>query len=113
VSIPDFLHPFARPASEDFTTIVRGEGAAVWDAEGNRYVDALASLWFGGVGHGRRSIADAIGRQAETLASFHAFERFTNEPAERLCAELVAIAPMEGARVFLTSSGSEAVDSAM
>ena len=115
MTVPDFLHPFARPGAqrEDFTTIVRGEGAVVWDAEGNRYVDALASLWFCGVGHGRRTIAEAIGRQAGTLAAFHAFERFTNEPAERLCGELAAIAPMDGARVFLTSSGSEAVDSAM
>ena len=108
-----FLHPFARPAAEDFTTIVRGDGAAVWDADGNRYVDALASLWFCGVGHGRRSIAEAIGRQAATLAAFHTFERFTNEPAEALAAELVSIAPMADARVFFTSSGSEAIDSAM
>jgi adenosylmethionine-8-amino-7-oxononanoate aminotransferase len=108
-----FLHPFARPASEDFTTIVRGSGAAVWDAAGNRYVDALASLWFCGVGHGRASVAEAIGRQAGTLAAFHTFERFTNEPAEQLAEVLVGLAPMAGARVFFTSSGSEAVDSAM
>jgi len=108
-----FLHPFARPASTDFTTVVRGEGAAVFDADGKRYVDALASLWFCGVGHGRASIADAIAAQARTLAAFHTFERFTNEPAEALCAALAQLAPMPDARVFLTSSGSEAVDSAM
>lgn len=108
-----FLHAFARPASTDFTTIVRGEGAAVWDADGNRYVDALAALWFCGVGHGRASIADAIGRQAGTLAAFHTFERFTNEPAEQLAARLTSLAPMADARVFLTSSGSESVDAAM
>jgi adenosylmethionine-8-amino-7-oxononanoate aminotransferase len=113
VTVPRFLHPFARPASSDFTTIVRGEGAAVWDRDGNRYVDALASLWFCNVGHGRRSIADAIGEQAATLAAYHAFERFTNEPAERLTELLSSIAPMPEARVFLTTSGSEAVDSAM
>jgi putrescine aminotransferase len=110
-----FLHPFARPAArrDEFTTIVRGEGAAVWDADGNRYVDALASLWFCGVGHGRAEVADAISHQARTLAAFHTFERYTNEPAERLAAELVALAPMADARVFFTSSGSEAVDTAM
>jgi adenosylmethionine-8-amino-7-oxononanoate aminotransferase len=108
-----FLHPFARPASDDFTTIVRGEGAAVWDADGNRYVDALAALWFCGIGHGRASVADAIGAQARTLAAFHTFERFTNEPVEALTATLAELAPMPDARVFLTSSGSEAVDSAM
>jgi len=114
-STPPFLHPFARPAAaaDTYTTIVRGDGAAVWDAEGNRYVDALASLWFCGVGHGRREIADAIAHQVGTLAAFHTFERFTNEPADALATELVGLAPMQDARVFFTSSGSEAVDTAM
>jgi putrescine aminotransferase len=115
MTVGPFLHPFARPAArrDEFTTIVRGEGAAVWDADGKRYVDALASLWFCGVGHGRTEVADAISHQARTLASFHAFERYTNEPAEQLAAALVDLAPMEDARVFFTSSGSEAVDTAM
>jgi len=39
-----FLHPFARPTADEFVTIVRGEGAAVFDDRGHRYVDALASL---------------------------------------------------------------------
>ena len=113
MAVPAFLHPFARPSQTEFTSIVRGEGAVVWDVQGNRYVDALASLWFCGVGHGRTEIADAVARQLGTLAAFHAFERFTNEPADELCRTLAALAPMAGARVFLTSSGSEAVDSAM
>ncbi|HUF32693.1 MAG TPA: aminotransferase class III-fold pyridoxal phosphate-dependent enzyme [Acidimicrobiales bacterium] len=110
---PAFLHPFAPPAATDFTTIVRGEGAAVFDREGRRYVDALASLWYCNVGHGRAEVADAVARQARTLAGYHAFDRFTNEPADALCEALAGLAPMAGARVFLTSSGSEAVDSAI
>jgi adenosylmethionine-8-amino-7-oxononanoate aminotransferase len=47
------------------------------------------------------------------LAGFHTFDRFTNEPADALCEVLASLAPMDGARVFLTSSGSEAVDSAI
>ena len=43
---PTLLHPFARPAAESFVTIVRGEGAAVFDTAGTRYVDGLASLWY-------------------------------------------------------------------
>lgn len=111
--VPGFLHPFAAPARTDFLQIVRGEGAAVFDAEGRRYVDALASLWFCAVGHGRAEIAAAMAEQAGTLAAFHSFDRFTNQPAEALCDELVALAPMADARVFLTSSGSEAVDTAL
>src|SRR5262249_21661973 len=55
-----FLHPFAKPAATRFLTIVSGEGAAVFDAEGNRYVDGLASLWYCNVGHARVEIADAV-----------------------------------------------------
>jgi adenosylmethionine-8-amino-7-oxononanoate aminotransferase len=47
------------------------------------------------------------------LAAFHTFDRFTNEPAERLTTRLAAMAPMPGARVFLTSGGSESVDTAI
>ena len=108
-----FLHPFARPAATDFVTIVSGDGPFVVDRDGNRYVDALAGLWYCNLGHGRAEIADAVADVLRTLGPFHTFERFTNEPAEQLTATLAALAPMDGARVFLTSSGSEAVDSAI
>jgi adenosylmethionine-8-amino-7-oxononanoate aminotransferase len=112
---PAFLHPFARPAAgpEAFITIVGAEGSTVWDDLGNRYVDALASLWYCHAGHGRTAIADAIAVQARTLAGFHCFDRFTNDPAEELCATLAELAPMAHARVFLTSGGSEAVETAI
>ena len=112
---PRFLHPFARPAAgrEAFVTITRGEGAHVWDELGNRYIDAMASLWYCNAGHGRAEIIDAITAQLHKLDTFHTFDRFTNEPADKLADELAAIAPMEDARVFFTSSGSEAVESAI
>ena len=115
MALSPFLHPFAPPAKDEsgFVTIVGGEGAEVWDDAGNRYVDAMASLWYCNVGHGRAEIADAVAGQLRTLAGYHCFDPFTNEPAEHLTAEISAKAPMEGARVFLTSSGSEAVDSAL
>ncbi|MEZ5141594.1 MAG: aminotransferase class III-fold pyridoxal phosphate-dependent enzyme [Acidimicrobiales bacterium] len=110
---PAFLHPFARPAATEFLDIVRGEGAAVFDAAGRRYVDAMASLWYCQIGHGRLDVAEAVADQVRTLESFQAFERFTNPVADAFCEELAALAPMPDARVFLTSSGSEAVDSAL
>ena len=114
-SLSPFLHPFARPAAvpSDFVTMVRGEGANLFDAHGNRYVDGLASLWYCNVGHGRAAIAEAVAHQMRTLETYSAFDMFTNEPAEELCAELAALAPMADARVFLTSGGSESVDTAM
>lgn len=108
-----FLHPFARPAASEFIDIVRGEGAAVWDAEGNRYVDAMASLWYCQVGHGRAEIADAAAEQMRTLEAFHTFEMFTNPPAERFCAAMAERSPLRDTRVFLTNSGSEAVETAL
>jgi adenosylmethionine-8-amino-7-oxononanoate aminotransferase len=115
MATPKFLHPYARPAADrdTFVTIVRGEGAAVFDVDGKRYVDALASLWYCNVGHGRGEIVDAVTAQLKQLDSFHSFDRFTNEPAEQLAATVADVAPIDDARVFLTSSGSEAVDSAI
>jgi adenosylmethionine-8-amino-7-oxononanoate aminotransferase len=109
------LHPYARPtrADADYLCIVRGEGARVWDRAGNEYVDGMASLWYANVGYGRREIADAVAAQMRAVAAFHCFEPFSVEPAEHLAERIRALAPMPGARVFFTSSGSEAVDSAI
>lgn len=115
VTRPRFLHPYARPAAgaEAFVTLVRGEGTYVWDDLGNRYIDAMASLWYCNAGHGRAEIIDAITAQFHKLDTFHTFDRFTNEPADALAEDLAALAPMGDARVFFTSSGSEAVDTAI
>jgi putrescine aminotransferase len=113
VTPPAYLHPFCRPARDSFVTIVRGDGAVVWDDAGNEYVDGMASLWCVNVGHGRREIVDAVAVQMSALACYHTFEPFANEPADRLSDEIASFAPMNGARIFLTTSGSEAVDSAI
>ena len=113
MSVPAFLHPFARPAAEDFVTLVSGSGATVTDDRGNQYVDAMASLWYCNVGHGRTEIADAVAAQLRRLDAFHAFERFSTDTADRACERIAALAPVPGSRVFLTCSGSEAVDSAL
>ncbi len=109
------LHPFARPAADaaSFTRIVRGDGALVFDDRGRRYVDAMASLWYCNVGHGRSEIGRAVAAQIEELENYHLFERFVNPRAEELAARLVELAPVPGSRVFLTSGGSEAVDTAL
>ena len=112
---PALLHPFARPAAEpaDFLTLVRGEGARVVDSSGRSYVDAMASLWHCNVGHARPEVAAAMSRQVLQLETFHCFEKFGNPRAEELAARLSELAPVPGSRVFLTSGGSEAVDTAL
>lgn len=111
--IPSFLHPFSKPARTSYVTIVRGEGALLWTADGQELIDSMASLWYCNVGHGRSEIADAVAGQMRTLAAYSCFEPFTNEPAEQLTARLAARSPIADARVFLCGSGSEAVDTAM
>lgn len=111
--MPAFLHPFARPAADSFVNIVEGDGAVVRDDSGREYIDAMASLWYCNVGHGRREIADAVAEQLSSLDAFHAYEIFTNPPADALASELAEIAPGAGFRVFFTGSGSESVDTAI
>jgi adenosylmethionine-8-amino-7-oxononanoate aminotransferase len=109
------LHPFAKPAADasSFTRYVRGTGALVFDDAGKRYVDAMASLWYCNVGHGRTEVGAAVAAQIAELENYHLFERFVNPRAEELAARLVALAPVPDSRVFLTSGGSEAVDTAL
>jgi putrescine---pyruvate transaminase len=113
--LPGLLHPFARPGAprDAFVDIVAGNGAEVSDADGNVYVDALGSLWYCNIGHGRAEIAEAIATQMGRLEVFHTFDRFTNPPADALADRLVELAPMPDSRVFLTSGGSESVETAI
>jgi adenosylmethionine-8-amino-7-oxononanoate aminotransferase len=108
-----FLHPFAKPTRERFVTISRGEGSLVWDADGNELVDAMASLWYCQVGHGRTEIADAVARQIGTIEAYSCFDPFTNAPADALAERIADLSPVPDARIFFANSGSEAVDSAM
>ena len=108
-----FLHGFAPPAADDFITIVRAEGCTLWDDQGKRYLDALASLWYCQVGHGRAEIIDAVADQMRLLDAYQTFAPFTNEPAEELASMVAERSPHPDGRVFFCGSGSEAVDSAL
>lgn len=114
VSRSPFLHPFARPgaSAEEFVTIVNGEGAVLWDADGNEYVDAIASNWSCNLGHSRWELVDQIASQMAALENFNTFDIFTNESAERFCAFVAAAAPMEDCRVLLTTSAAESLSMA-
>ena len=92
--------------------VARGEGAYLWDEDGNRYLDTPAGLWYCNVGHGRKEIADAVARQLSTLETYHTFQQFANRPALDLAARVAELAPIPNAKVFLTSGGSDAIDAA-
>jgi adenosylmethionine-8-amino-7-oxononanoate aminotransferase len=106
-------HPFADMGSVRGNELVieRGEDVWVWDSEGNRYLDATASLWYANVGHGRREIADAVSAQMAKIEAYSAFGDFSNRPAQELAGTLADLAPMP-ARVFLVSGGGDAIDTA-
>jgi adenosylmethionine-8-amino-7-oxononanoate aminotransferase len=92
-------------------TIVRGEGTYIYDDRGKRYLDGLAGLFVSQVGHGRKEIAEAGARQASELAYFPLWS-YAHPKAIELAARLAELAPGDLNRVFFTTSGSEAVESA-
>jgi adenosylmethionine-8-amino-7-oxononanoate aminotransferase len=113
VVVDSFLHPFAKPARPAFVPVVRGEGALLWTADGTELIDAMASLWYCNIGHGRGEIADAVAAQMRTLEAYSCFEPFSNPPADELASRLVELSPIPSSRVFLCGSGSEAVDTSI
>ena len=110
-----FWHPFAdmHAVETDGELVVdRGEGVHVWDEEGRRYLDATASLWYCNVGYGRDEIADAAQAQLRRLPAYSTFGDFSNRPAIELAERVRALAPVEESKVFLTSGGSDSIDTA-
>ena len=107
------LHPFndnAALARKGTRILVRGEGCHVWDAHGQRLLDAFAGLWCVNVGYGRRELGEAAARQMDTLAYYNSFFACTTEPTVRLAAKLAELAPGDLNHAFFTNSGSEAND---
>jgi adenosylmethionine-8-amino-7-oxononanoate aminotransferase len=108
-----WLHPFsslADQATRDPLVITEARGTRVRDASGREYLDAMAGLWCVNAGFGRHEIAEAMAEQAGRLPYYHGFAGAVNEPAVRLAAKLLELAPVPMARVFFASSGSEAND---
>ncbi|QDQ91001.1 aspartate aminotransferase family protein [Rhodococcus sp. WB9] len=91
--------------------ITRGEGARIWDAAGKSYLDGLSGLFVVQAGHGRIELAEAAAKQAEQLAFFPLWS-YATPPAIELAERLAGYAPGELNRVFFTTGGGEAVESA-
>ena len=110
------LHPWTHFGSfqrDGALVITKGQGAYLWDAQGNRYFDAVGGLWCTNIGLGRREMATAIAEQVEKLAFSNTFVDMTNDPAARLSAKLAELAPGDLNRVHFTTGGSTAVDTAV
>jgi adenosylmethionine-8-amino-7-oxononanoate aminotransferase len=96
----------------DVPIIVRGEGCHVWDENGNRYLDGLSALFCVNIGHGRTDVAQAGADQARELGFFTNWS-YAHPPAIELATRVASLAPGDLNRVFFTSGGSEAVESAL
>lgn len=106
-----WLH-FGHVPGEGPIIIERGDGCYLWDSEGNKYLDALAGLFVSAIGHGRSDLANAASKQAETMAYYPVWYSTAHRPAAELAAKLAELSPGDMDRVFFTSGGSEAVESA-
>src|ERR671911_23143 len=95
----------------DVPIIVRGEGCYIWDARGRRYLDALAGLFVSQLGHGRTELAEAASKQARELA-FMPLWSYAHPNAIRLAERVASYAPGDLNRIFFTSGGGEAVETA-
>ncbi|HWF49164.1 MAG TPA: aspartate aminotransferase family protein [Solirubrobacteraceae bacterium] len=99
-------------ADHDVPVIVRGDGCYVYDEHGNRYLDGLSALFCVNIGHGRADIVQAGADQAKDLGFFTNWS-YAHPPAIKLAARIADLAPGDLNRVFFTSGGSEAVESAI
>jgi adenosylmethionine-8-amino-7-oxononanoate aminotransferase len=92
-------------------TIVRGDGARIYDVHGKSYLDGLAGLFVVQAGHGRRELAEAAYKQASELAFFPLWS-YAHPPAIELADRLASNAPGDLNKVFFTTGGGEAVETA-
>ncbi|MGW5351666.1 aspartate aminotransferase family protein [Streptomyces sp. NPDC004031] len=92
-------------------TVVRGEGAYIYDDRGKRYIDGLSGLFVVNAGHGRRELAEAAARQAAELAYFPVWG-YAHPRAVELAERLAHLAPGDLDKVFFTTGGGEAVETA-
>ena len=111
---PALWHPFADMGSVEANplVLVRGEGSWVFAEDGRRFLDATASLWYSNLGHGREDIVEAVAEQMRTLDAYNTFGDFANPPATELADRIAALTGRPGTRVFLSSGGGDAIETA-
>jgi adenosylmethionine-8-amino-7-oxononanoate aminotransferase len=105
---------FSRNLRREYPQAVRGEGSYIFTADGRKYLDAAGGAAVVNIGHGVADVAQAMAEQAARLAYVHS-SQFTTAQAEELAGRLLALAPanFRGGRVYFTSGGSEATETAL
>jgi adenosylmethionine-8-amino-7-oxononanoate aminotransferase len=113
--MPDHSRVFPRNFRKDYPLAVRGEGCWIISADGRRFLDAAGQAAVINIGHGVAEIGRAMAEQSAQLAFAHT-SQFHSAPAEKLAARLLQFAPsnfQNGGRVYFTSGGSEAAETAI
>ena len=103
---------FRRATAADPPVAVEGLGSTIRDATGREYLDAAGGAIVVNVGHGRRSIADAMADQAARLAYAHG-SAFTTDPLEAYAREIGPHLPVDDPAIYPVSGGSEAIETAL
>ena len=103
---------FRRSLDAGLPIAVEGHGSTIVDAAGFEYLDASGGAIVVNVGHGRRSVAGAIGEQHGRLAYAHG-SAFTTEPIEAYAREVGNVLPIDGPAIYPVSGGSEAIETAL
>jgi adenosylmethionine-8-amino-7-oxononanoate aminotransferase len=110
------VHPvvnFREHERRGVTILESGHGAYLRDIDGHELLDAFSGLWCVNVGYGQESIIRVAAEQMMRLPYATGYFHFGSEPAIRLAARLVELAPASLRHVYFTSGGSDAVDSAI
>ena len=112
----DHLWPHAQQVAafdkpDGLHVIADGKGIWVTDVQGREYIDVLSGMWLANIGYGRPEVADAVYEQMQHIT--YAPENTTTEPTIRLADRVANLAPDKESRVFLSSGGSEAVETAL
>ena len=92
-------------------SVVKGEGALVWDDQGRQFIDCTAGIGVANIGHGNLEMAEALYDQAKRLTTCAGI--FPNDVRAECMAKLVDIAPAGLNRVFLCNSGAESIEGAL
>ena len=103
----------ARHQEEGAVVMTRGHGISVFDETGKEYIEALSGLWCASLGFGEEALVEAAASQMRRLPYYHTYFGKGSNRSIELAERLKQIVPIDFARVFLATSGSEAIDSAI
>src|SRR6185436_13186751 len=107
----EYLFPAVAMYYKDPIALVKGEGAHVWDDQGNQYLDAFGGILTVSIGHQNPKVVEAIINQVKSIN--HTSTLYANKPQSDLAEKLASIAPGGMKKSFFTNSGTEANETAI